>query len=100
MAKSSAGTFPAILSDAACYRLTPILGPFFLLNAALIGFFGFAAIYHFILWRSSRHEILLAVFSADCALRAAFCGVRLPMAMMSSIAKLKDHRKCVSALAF
>lgn len=53
-------------------KKVPTLGPFLLFNAALIGFFAFAAIYHAVLWWSSRREILLAAFSADCAVRAVF----------------------------
>jgi PAS domain S-box-containing protein len=47
------------------------VGPVHFIFAALVGFFSFAAIYHFILWCSSRSERLLVVFSADCAARAA-----------------------------
>lgn len=56
------------------------MGPFLLLNASLVGFFGFAAVYHLILWGSSRRETLLAVFSADCALRAVSCGIAMGLA--------------------
>ena len=50
------------------------MGPFHFVCAALTGFFAFAAIYHSILWWSSRKETLLAVFSADCLVRALFSG--------------------------
>jgi len=39
----------------------------------MVGFFAFAAIYHGILWTSSRKEVLLAVFSFDCLVRAGLC---------------------------
>ncbi|MGC3969726.1 MAG: PAS domain-containing protein [Pirellulales bacterium] len=45
------------------------MGPYLLLYASLIGFFGFAAIYHAVLWIAGRREPLLAAFSIDCALR-------------------------------
>jgi two-component system cell cycle sensor histidine kinase/response regulator CckA len=63
------------------------MGPFLLLNTSLIGFFGFAAVYHFILWVSSRRETLLAVFSVDCALRAISCGVAMGLAMSATVAE-------------
>lgn len=56
------------------------MGPYLLTHAALVGFFAFAAIYHLILWWSSRNEVLLAVFSLDCAFRAAFSGVLVAIA--------------------
>ncbi|HEY4262120.1 MAG TPA: PAS domain-containing protein, partial [Schlesneria sp.] len=61
------------------------MGPFLLLNASLVGFFGFAAIYHLILWTTSRREILLAVFSVDCALRAVSCGIAMGLATSTNI---------------
>ncbi len=53
------------------------MGPFLFVYAALVGFFAFAAAYHLILWFSSRREILLGVFSTDCAVRAALSGTLL-----------------------
>jgi PAS domain S-box-containing protein len=47
------------------------LGPYLTLNAAFIGFFGFAAIYHFVLWWQSRREAILLVFAFHCALCAS-----------------------------
>lgn len=63
------------------------MGPFLLLNAGLVGFFGFAAIYHLILWQSSRREALPAVFSADCTVRAAFSGLVIAMATATTPAE-------------
>jgi PAS domain S-box-containing protein len=48
------------------------LGPFLTLNAVLIGFFGFAAIYHFVLWLQSRRQVVLLVFAIHCLLLSAF----------------------------
>ncbi len=56
------------------------MGPVHFIFAALIGFFGFTAIYHFILWCSSRREHLLGVFSIDCAARATLSGALLAIA--------------------
>jgi len=61
------------------------VGPFLLLNVALIGFFGFAALYHFFLWISSRREPLLAVFAADCAVRALFSSVMIAICTAPAI---------------
>jgi signal transduction histidine kinase len=47
------------------------VGPYFLLNAALIGLYGFSAIYHLVLWWQSRRESILLVFAVHCA----FCSV-------------------------
>lgn len=49
------------------------MGPFHLLYAALIGFFAFSAVYHLILWSTSRRDTLLAIFSFDCLVRAGLC---------------------------
>lgn len=60
------------------------MGPFLLFHAVLVGFFAFAAIYHLILWASSRRETLLAVFSVDCVLRAAFSSVLFRIATVAT----------------
>jgi PAS domain S-box-containing protein len=49
------------------------MGPYLFLYAVLVGFFAFAAFYHAVLWSVDRREPLLAVFSLDCAVRAALC---------------------------
>jgi len=61
------------------------MGPFLLINAALVGFFAFAALYHLILWTSSRRETLLAVFAADCTMRAIFSLVVMGMLSATTI---------------
>lgn len=67
------------------------MGPFLLLNASLVGFFGFAAVYHLILWATSRRDILLAVFSVDCALRAVSCGIAMGLATSTNIADAQGN---------
>src|SRR5688572_19623531 len=50
------------------------MGPYVGLNAVLIGFFGFAALYHFVLWWQSRRDTVLLAFvllSAVCAIFSA-----------------------------
>jgi PAS domain S-box-containing protein len=44
------------------------MGPYVALNAVLVGSFGFAAIYHLVLWSQSRRNALLLIFSVHCAL--------------------------------
>lgn len=46
------------------------MGPYVGLNAVLIGLFGFAAIYHVVLWSQSRRDAVLIIFAAHCALCA------------------------------
>jgi signal transduction histidine kinase len=48
------------------------VGPYVAVNAILIGFFGFAAIYHFVLWSQSRHQPVLLVFALHCVVCSAF----------------------------
>ena len=66
------------------------MGPFLILNAALVGFFGFAAIYHLILWYSSRRETLLAVFGTDCGVRAVFIGAMMALATVTTPAEAQS----------
>lgn len=46
------------------------MGPYVGLNGVLIGLFGFAAIYHVVLWSQSRRDAVLIIFAAHCALCA------------------------------
>lgn len=48
------------------------MGPYVGMNAVLIGFFGFAAFYHFVLWWQSRRDAVLLAFVFLCALCAIF----------------------------
>jgi PAS domain S-box-containing protein len=70
------------------------VGPFVFLYAALVGFFAFAAFYHLILWSSSRRDMLLAVFSAECALQAAMSGAIFAIA---TAATPEDARRAIGA---
>ena len=46
------------------------MGPYVALNAVLVGAFGFAAIYHIVLWWQTRRDAVLPVFIAHCVLCA------------------------------
>ena len=46
------------------------MGPYVGLNAVLVGLFGFAAIYHVVLWWQSRRDTVLIIFAVHCALCA------------------------------
>jgi signal transduction histidine kinase len=48
------------------------VGPYVAVNAILIGIFGYAAIYHFVLWSQSRGQAVLLVFALHCVLCSAF----------------------------
>jgi two-component system sensor histidine kinase UhpB len=58
------------------------VGAYVALNAVLIGSFGFAAIYHLVLWSQSRREPVLLIFAFHCALLSVFsaCLVAIVMA--------------------
>jgi signal transduction histidine kinase len=44
------------------------VGPYVALNAVLVGLFGFAAIYHLVLWSQSRRDRVLIIFAVHCGL--------------------------------
>src|SRR5437773_914504 len=44
------------------------VGPYVALNAVLIGLFGFAAIYHIVLWSQARRDAVLIIFAGHCTL--------------------------------
>ena len=46
------------------------MGPYVATNAVLIGVFGFAAIYHVVLWSQSRRDAVLVIFAVHCVLCA------------------------------
>ena len=48
------------------------MGPYVAMNAVLIGFFGFAAVYHFLLWFQSRRAAALLALASLCAVCALF----------------------------
>lgn len=56
-----------------------------LLNAALLGFFGFAAIYFSAQWWQSRSEQALLAFALHCAVCAAFCPSLILLAHAATV---------------
>jgi PAS domain S-box-containing protein len=78
------------------------VGPYVTLNAVLIGFFGFAAIYHFVLWWQSRREAILLIFALHCALCATFGACLLALVTAQTPAegqRALDARLELAALA-
>ena len=47
------------------------VGPYVFANALLAGFFGFAAVYHLVMWTAWRRDRLLLFFGVRCLLAAA-----------------------------
>ena len=81
------------------YCAEPV-GPFLFLYSALVGFFAFAAIYHLILWWTSRREPLLAVFSLDCLARSALSAVLVAIATSTTTAEAQAALRVRIALGF
>ncbi len=44
------------------------MGPYVALNAVLVGAFGFAAIYYFVLWSQARRDAVLLIFVVHCVI--------------------------------
>src|SRR5258705_9439720 len=61
------------------------MGPYVAVNAVLIGFFGFAAIYHVVLWSQSRRDTVLIVFAVHCLLCALISANLLALAMAETV---------------
>ena len=76
------------------------MGPFLFLYCALVGFFAFAAIYHLILWWTSRREPLLGVFSLDCLARSALSAVLVAIATSTTTAEAQAALRVRIALGF
>ena len=74
------------------------MGPFLFLYSALVGFFAFAAIYHLILWWTSRREPLLAVFGLDCGARAALSAVLVAIATATTLPEAQTALRARIAL--
>ncbi len=55
------------------------MGPYVALNAVFIGFYGFSAIYHAVLWSQSRREPVLFVFALHSALCAALSAAMIAL---------------------
>ncbi|MBL9094908.1 MAG: PAS domain-containing protein [Planctomycetaceae bacterium] len=66
------------------------MGPYLLLYAALIGHFAFAATYHAVLWAVARRNVLLAVFSVDCAIRAGLSWTILSIMTATTTQQASD----------
>ena len=62
------------------------MSPYVVVNTALIGFFGFAAIYHFILWSHAKHQAVLLVFALLCLVTACHAADVIALASARSVA--------------
>jgi len=62
------------------------VSPYVVVNTALIGFFGFAAIYHFILWSHAKHQAVLLVFALLCLVTACHAADVIALASARSVA--------------
>jgi len=58
---------------------------YFFVNAALCGFFGFAAVHYLAQWWSSRSERILLAFALHCAVCAAFSPWLIALASAESV---------------
>ena len=56
------------------------MGPYFVLNAVLIGLYGFSAVYHLVLWWQSRREPVLLAFALHCAFCSALSTALIALA--------------------
>lgn len=61
------------------------LGPYLLVNAALIGLFAFAGVYHAVLWWNRRGELLLLTFSGRCLAASAYGVVFVELATVRDV---------------
>lgn len=61
------------------------MGPYVVLNAVLIGLFGFSAIYHLVLWSQSRRDAVLITFAAHCVLCALISADLLALVTAQTI---------------
>jgi len=61
------------------------VGPYVAVNAVLIGLFGFAAIYHVVLWSQSRRDAILITFAVHCAMCALFSGTILALVTTQTV---------------
>src|SRR5436190_3618231 len=81
---------PGVVGCSAGTDIEATVGPFVYTYVALVGFFAFAALYHLILWASSRRDGLLAAFSADCALRVGLSSA-LAVIVTSTTTAQAEH---------
>jgi signal transduction histidine kinase len=61
------------------------VGPYVAVNTILIGLFGFAAIYHVVLWSQSRRERVLILFAVHCVLCALLSADLLALVTAQSV---------------
>ncbi len=74
------------------------MGPFLFLYVALVGFFAFAALYHLILWWSSRRDTLLAIFTVDCGVPHCISGALAAVATATTVEEADDAIRARIAL--
>jgi len=78
------------------------VGPYFLLNAVLIGLYGFSAIYHLVLWWQSRREPILLVFALHCVVCSVLSAGLMALASAATPAdgqRALDLRTEIAAIA-
>ena len=63
------------------------MGPYVAVNAVLIGLFGFAAVYHFVLWSQSRRDTVLLVFAIHCTLCSLLSGCLIALVTVRTAAE-------------
>ena len=61
------------------------IGPYLLFYVALVGFFGFAAVYHLAAWSGSRRERLLLLFGVDCIIRGILSAALVALMTTTTI---------------
>ena len=61
------------------------MGPYLLVNAALVGLFAFAGVYHAALWWTRRHELLLLTFTGRCLAAAVYSVVFVEIATVQDV---------------
>jgi hypothetical protein len=61
------------------------VNPYLGVVVALIGVFGFAALYHFVLWSQSRRDALLLVFALHCSICTAFSASLVALTIADTI---------------
>src|SRR5690242_17150633 len=59
-------------------------------NTVLVGFFGFAAVYHLVLWWMSRGERLLLAFALLCGLLGALSVTLVDLATVHTVQAAQD----------
>jgi signal transduction histidine kinase len=60
------------------------MGPYVALNAVLVGVFGFAAIYHLVLWSQARRDAVLLTFVVHCVLCATLSANLVALVLASN----------------